>query len=375
MTTRIIIAFLLLTSSNLFAADRYRCINGNWNAASSWSSTAGHADACAAAVPTSSDDCFFDSNSGTGTVTINTSATCNNFVVSNWTGTLAGSSALAISGTAFTLSATQAALTYTGTITFNSTSGTTNITSAGKSFASAMTFNGVGGTWSLADAMVNTGTGAFTVTNGIFTSNAKALTLAGNISSTNSNTRSIILDNSTVTSNSTGNIIGITTATGLTWSATGATFIISDPSSSVKQIDLQGGNTIPTVSFTGGGTLRQRGGLIPSMTLLHNTDQILQLQSGSGQRVYTVLDISGTAGHLNTLNAQTSGTEANFNYNGTTGYLCLDYMSVQDIGRNESNTIGSIYVGTHSTNVSGNSGIGFSACPTQMGLASFGSGF
>ncbi|MCC6323730.1 hypothetical protein IT400_02970, partial [Candidatus Nomurabacteria bacterium] len=117
------------------AADRYWVTGGtgNWNSTSNWASTSGGGSGVS--IPTNTDNCYFDANSGSGTSTINASSACADLNFTGFTGTIAGSSALEVKGS-FTAVQTMT-WTYTGAITFTSTSTGKNIAFAG----SAETFS------------------------------------------------------------------------------------------------------------------------------------------------------------------------------------------------------------------------------------------
>ncbi len=78
-------------------ANYYRVKDGNWDLAESWATTSG-GSTYYANPPTSADDVFFDANTPNGTHTINTIAYCNNFTMTGFTGTLAGSSSVKFYG-------------------------------------------------------------------------------------------------------------------------------------------------------------------------------------------------------------------------------------------------------------------------------------
>lgn len=178
-------------------------------AGTKWATTSGGAGG--AAVPTSADDVFFDANSGANTVTIasgNTGAksiTCTGF-----TGTLAGSSAITVSGSVTLV----VGMTFSNTSTWT-LAGTGTLVSAGKTF-SALTISGSGITVTLGDALAVTN--ALTVTRGTFDT-ANYNVTAGNFSSDNSNTRTVALGSSTITI-TTGSVgWNIGSSTGLTFNA------------------------------------------------------------------------------------------------------------------------------------------------------------
>jgi hypothetical protein len=170
-------AVLLVSPTDASAADRY-WVGGsaNWDATAGtkWALTSGGAGG--QAVPTASDNCFFDAASGAVTVTLNTAArTCLNADFTGFTGTFAGTQTWTISG-GLTLGAGMT-ITYTGAITFNATSGTNVITSNGKALLSSIAFNGTGGTWQLADTF--TSSLNLTLTAGTFDANGQTVVLNG----------------------------------------------------------------------------------------------------------------------------------------------------------------------------------------------------
>ena len=156
----------------------FKTANGsdNWATATNWYNGSGGTGGTTT-VPTSADDVIFDANSGTGTVTIAATATCNSFNATQFTGKLAGASNFNItnqttrdasSSTPLFAFGSGMTTTYSGTVTFGGTTGLGGwIYCNGKSFAGTVSFNNtaVGATFTLQDAF--TTTGPLTVTNGI----------------------------------------------------------------------------------------------------------------------------------------------------------------------------------------------------------------
>lgn len=178
-----------------------------------------------APVPTASNNVYFNAATGGGTTTRTaTTSNCKNLDFTGFTGTFAGSGALAISGS-WTSSATMT-LTYSGARTFNATSGVNTITSAGKTFLGSNTFNGVGGTWLLLDAYVLTNA-ATTVTNGTLDTNGQSLNV------------------NTLNKGAAGNLIlGSSAITTVSLVATAGAGTINAGTSTI---------TVTGASFTGGG--------------------------------------------------------------------------------------------------------------------------
>lgn len=185
-------------------------------------------------VPTTSNNVYLDANSGASTVTINASSQSKNLTLTGFTGTLAGTSALAIAGnlvlnTGFTL-------TYSGTMTFSATS---SITSGGATISFPIIYNGSGQTFTLADALVSTST--ITLTQGTLNFSNFNVTCVS-FASSNSNTRVLTLGSGTLNLTGTGNVFDLTTVTNLIVSATTGTIKLTNSSISSKTF-IGGGKT------------------------------------------------------------------------------------------------------------------------------------
>lgn len=125
----------------------------NWDgtAGTKWATVSGGAGG--AAVPTSSDNVFFDAASGAVTVTVTATANCADLTFTGFTGTFAGTSILNVAGS-LTLSAGMTR-TFTGSLNFTATTIGKTITSNGISLAGAIAFAGSGGVWTLQDNFTN----------------------------------------------------------------------------------------------------------------------------------------------------------------------------------------------------------------------------
>lgn len=154
-----IITVLLVGFSNIYAADRYWVGGtGNWNNTARWSTTSGGAGG--ASVPVAGDNIFIDANSGSGTITINVAAVCNNL---SWT-----SNALTINGTGtntLTINGNLSAgnginWTMGGNVTVN---GTVNI-----GINTVMTLNGAANTFNGNVTILGTTGSAVTINNATF---------------------------------------------------------------------------------------------------------------------------------------------------------------------------------------------------------------
>lgn len=251
----------------------------NWDgtAGTKWATTSGGVGG--AAVPTASDDVFFDGSSGTGTVTISAAATCLNLDFTGFTGTLAGTSTLAISGN-LTL-ATGMTRTYNGVITFNATSGTKTINTNGITLSRAITFNGSGGTFQLTSALTLVGSGGggatLTLTAGTFDANGYLVTIDG-------------------TGNSNSSITGAFTFASLTY--TGAASTASNLALSAN-ITVTGTLTLNGNSSTNRSLLQSTvKGTQRTITAATVSAQYLDIQdiSGAGAASWDLSAITGLSG-------------------------------------------------------------------------------
>ncbi len=202
-------------------ADRYWVGGtGTWNTSSTTNWSTASNGASGASAPTSADDVFIDTSSGTGTITC-TGGVCNNITVTATQAIILGaaSSTLSVFGDlTFPSGGSFSANTNTNTITFAGTTTGLTITTNGKTL-SALIFNGVGGGWQLQDNL--TSTGNITLTNGALDLNDKTLSCFL-FSSNNSNTRSIAFGTSgqiNLTGNST-TLWGFPTLTNFSFTGT-----------------------------------------------------------------------------------------------------------------------------------------------------------
>lgn len=276
----------------------YKAANGsdNWSTAGNWYFGSGGTGG-AAGLPTASDDVIFDGNSGTGTITIAAAATCRSlYAQSGFSGTIAGTSTLAVSGSNTGTSAGLAFevdlgvnYTYSGTITFSGTGGYVTIFPTA---SSPMVFNSATGTWdmfvysSINTVTLTTGTllssGGFTIS-GLLTHTAGTINFGtvthfiGRFNSNNSNTRTIDFGTSTINITGNNNTVWTTsTSTGLTTSGTA------------------------TLNFTYSGATGTRsiltGGIAANVSITAGTDTI---NDSTGTQNYNNLDFTGFSGTFN----------------------------------------------------------------------------
>jgi hypothetical protein len=194
----------------------------NWDgtAGTKWSTTSGGAGG--AAVPTSSDDVFFDANSGGSTVAILGTAIARSVTCTGFTGQLT-SGTLFLYGGNLTYSATMSGSNAGPDYTY--INGNCVITTAGKTLApnssGILSISASSGTVSLADNLTLGNTSTLEVLSGTFTTTASNYSIsAGYFSSVSSLSRTISLNGSLVNLFAGGNTtLNFTSNSGLTFNA------------------------------------------------------------------------------------------------------------------------------------------------------------
>lgn len=295
---------------------------GNVSDVTHWSETSGGSGS--GGFPGASIDLVYDSNSGTGTSTVDASTSIGSLTMTGYTGTLAGSSALNVGGSLSLGSGMTNS--YTGAITFSSTTTGKTITTAGKSLASALTFDGVGGGWTLQDALTNTG--SITLTNGSLSTGDNNVSIPS-LSSSNSNTRSLTLGSNTVTLTGSGTPWNISTATSMTFTSGTSTIKLTDATSSSKTF-AGGGLTYSNLWITGSGTgtYTITGSNTFSDFKVDTPPHTVLFTAGTTQTLNT-FTVNGTAGNLMTLKSTSDGSSW-YMHKSTPGTITCDYLSLQD---------------------------------------------
>lgn len=302
--------------------------SASWDgtAGSKWSDTSGGAGG--ASNPTSADDVFIDANSGNGTVTIATGNTgCKSLTLTGFTGTLAGSAAISVSGS-ITLDTTYTR-TYTGAITINHTSGTATITSSGASFgASAVTHDGVGGTLVLTDDYNSTA--GFTSRGGTFDTQNHNMTV-GFFAALGTQTRSVTLGTSTITTSTTSGTPWNLIITGLTFSGASSTIILGGAGTAGRTF-AAAGQTYHIVSFEGSDVANGwtvTGGLTADVIRLLNGPRNLLFTGGTTVTLTAASgwQVSGTFGNSNGINSTITGTP--FTLSVASGTVIMDHVAIR----------------------------------------------
>lgn len=256
---------------------------GAWTSANriNWSLSSGGAGS--AGIPTKTDDVVFDSNSGTGTITLGTGTSiCNNFTVTASQALTFGGVLAGVYGN-FSLPS-GGSVVWSAYINFAANTPVT-ITTNGKSIGGTITFAGEG-SWTLQDSL--TTPGAVTVQSGTFNTNNYSFSALG-LQSTGNFARAINLGSSTVT------LAGSLTfsGSGLAFNA-GSSSIVFTGSNSISG----SGYTFYNVSFTytaSGATAGLNGSnTYNNVSIAANSSGTAKVVTISGDQTIGTLTTSGT---------------------------------------------------------------------------------
>ena len=334
----------------------------NWDATAGtkWALTSGGPGG--ASVPTSSDDVYFDNNSGNGTVTTNyNSPTCHSLICTGFTGTLTGVYDIFLYGDLVLGSGMNNGVSFY----FSSTSSVNTITSNGKDL-NHINFNGVGGTWKLLDNLsvvsdINIPS-YISLNYGTFDANGKNVT-CNTFSSSNSNTRTLIMGSGTWTINcpNAANAWYIATSTGLTLDPGTSTIIINYTGGNNYCYFFGGGKTYYNIHFTNANAIHsfKVGDSNTFNNFIVDPSVTLNFYNGITTTVNSFIAV-GTSSNGITLDVYPSAGGSNWILNCTSGIINCDYLSLY---KSTATGGASFYAGSHSTNGTGNSGWTFTSAP------------
>lgn len=317
-------------------------------AGSKWALTSGGAGG--QAVPTANDDVFFDATSGSVTVTIATAtALCNNLDFTGFTGTLAGSTSLTISGS----------LTLGSAMTFSNT----GLKTFNGGIPRTITTNGVsiGGNFQVDGTNTLTILDALTLTNGGITLNTSTLIANSNVTinslnSSNSGVRGLQMGPGTWTlRGTTSNPWTTTTTTNLTFDAGSSTIKLTSPLTTNRTF---GGGGLTFNNFWNATTNDFTITIAGSNTFNNfrvDPGRTQRFTAGTTQTVAS-FTATGTSSNLVTINSTTS---TNFNLVKSGGGISSnDYLLITD---STASPLGSWYAQQNSVDGGGNEGWLFSA--------------
>lgn len=226
--------------------------------------------------------------------------------------------------------------------------GTIVFTIAGKTITFPIVVDAPSGTFQLGDAYTSSST--ITHTGGTFDANNYNLTCT-TFGSSNSNTRTITMGSGLWTLSGAGiNVWNTSTTTNLTFNKDTANILLSSTTTALREFNgggltfnkltIGGATGTSTVLIIGANSFSE---LASTKTVAHTVRF-----SSSGNTIGT-WSITGTAGNVVTFESNVAGTRRTFDLTNVTSGI--DYMSVKDIGVNQTNRF---FVGVNSTNQGNN---------------------
>jgi hypothetical protein len=354
-------------------ADRY-WVGGsaNWDATAGtkWALTSGGTGG--QANPTTSDDVYFDANSGGVTVTLTTTGNTRNLDFTGFTGTFAGSNPMIINGN-LTLGSGWTR-THTGNLNFQGTTTGRTISSGDIVLGNNLIFNGAGGSWTITTDLTTTGA-ATTLTLGSLTlSNGITLTTP-TFASSNTNTRTLNAGTAKIVFTGVGNIWNVSTSTGLTLNVSNSVFESNNTSSSNVVF-----NGAASPNFQYGTVFFNRGSSIGALTI-------------NGTQTFGLIKDRGTSAHNLIMGGGTTNTVSNFDVRGSSssarvfltrssaattalvqspeGLIACDFINVGAVNVTPANTW---YAGSGSISTSPGTGWVLATDPPPRELGSAGAG-
>lgn len=286
---------------------------GTWNASDTthWSASSGGASG--ASVPTSSDNVFFDANSGAGTATTGAAVACLNFDATGYAGNLAANSfAISVYGD-FVNGSTMAF--NTRLFTFAATSAGKTVSFGANMSVTRLTFAGVGGGWTFSNSTSSGGVHGITLTNGALDFNGQSVTIGTQgFSFSGSSTRTLTLGAAAITC-ATCNVTA-TTTTNLTFSGASSTITMTGTATfagggltygtltiggTTGTTTISGNNTFATLSVTATGAR--------TLKLTDSSTQTIGTWSGGGASPGSPLTLTNTASAAQATIVSSSGNE------------------------------------------------------------------
>lgn len=330
--------------------------SGTWSTTTTnWSATNGGASG--ATAPTSVDDVFVTSLSGSPTITMSGALTCKSITTTGATCAFSGGATLTVSG-GITLSATTT-WGFIGIVTINATG---TITTNGVSFNTGLQISGAGITVTLGSAYTSTLSSPgdwINLSAGTFNTANFNMTLSGQgkFNITGTGTRSLTLGTSIILCTSTSTAVQFvwdaTTTTGLTFSGASSSITVNNSTSPNSQGFSGGSLTYGTVNIQnqcGSSTFACNGtNSFTSLTLVASSG--FGILVGGNQTVSGTFSCSG-AGVNNRLALYSSvvGTPRTISAATTT----ISNIDLRDIIKSGAAT----WTGTSIGNAGGNSGTG-----------------
>lgn len=315
----------------------------NWDATagSKWALTSGGAGG--QAVPTSSDDVFFDAASGAVIATVTATANCLSLDFTGFTGEFAGSSTVNVNANlTFSTGMTQSHIAWA----FPATTGSFIITCNGKSLGSSNVniTGGAGATYGLADDF--TSTGLLNVSSNLNTNNHN-ITI-GRFAFTG--TPTVNLGSSTIIVNSASQQTQVNS--GVTFNAGTSTIKVNGTG-----VFSAAGKTFNNVEFNGTfSTTTAQNNTFNDLKI--GADAVITFATGTTSTVSSFTS-GGTSGHLATIKSSSAGVQ--FTLSRSSGTNAVSYMSITD----SQATGGATWNAIDGTNVNGGGNSGWNFPPSS----------
>lgn len=311
-------------------------------------------------IPTANDNVVFDGNSGVGTVTIQTAvATCGSLDASAYTGNITQNQNLNIGNALAGDFILGSGMTFTwtaGTVKLISTKAVNNINLNGNQIGT-LTFNGAGAKWVLQSDVVLVATAGTSLTQGTVDLNGHDF-LSDTQTTSSTAVRQFIMNGGRIRLRGTG-AVWPTPAGTLTFDNTiPGSIRIEDTSASAKsfsggtvsypKIEVLGAVANGTVTFAGAFTTN---------AFIFNPNTTILFTSGT---TFTASAFTATGSLGNTISIAATTPMSAATISIASGIISCDYLILQDSAATGG---AAFYAGSHSTNVSGNSGWIFSDAP------------
>lgn len=238
----------------------------------------------------------------------------------------------------------------------SSTFTTAGITVGG---ASGVTVSAPGGTLTLNGDLSITGNSGLVLSAGTLATNNN-VTVKTFLSNNNSIAKTLNMGSGTWTLNGTGTVWNTAAPSSLTINANTSTIVVSDTSATAKTFNANGGFTYNVLTVSGDNVTISFSNTFASLNVNNaGLPNGLKLAAAGTQTITGSFATNGSAGNPVILASTSSGSAATLSK--TNGTVSVDYTSIKD-----SHAVGgaSWYAGTHSTNVSGNTGWIFEAPPS-----------
>lgn len=339
---------------------------GNWTDGGTW---------VGGSAPTAADDAVIDVTAGA--ITINSGAVCRSLDCNTYTGILTHTAGVTLTVGDGTAGAGNICVRLGAGMTYTLGNATTSAISIVTTSATQQTFTTNGKTVGnltisnfntntnivLGDALTSTGTishrgGTFGTAN--YNISCLRFTNTGATAKTMNLGTSVI----SITDTAAANLIDLS-GTNDTINATTAEFALTSVSTNERTFQLGGTSTLGTIRYTvagSSGRLYIRGS--NTMTNLIVSDSSgakgLRFEAGTTQIISSASgwQVNGRASNLITIDTNTAGSAATISI--ASGTVSSDYISLKDSTATGGATF---YAGSHSTNVSGNSGWSFTNPP------------